>query len=389
MPTRTITDKSIAALKVAKRKTIPDTKVAGLYVRVTPNGAKTFVAVARDLRGKQVWHTIGACDAIKLDEARQIALRTLTAIKRGRDAAGPQSYESVAESWLQRHVDARGLITHKDIRRTLRNHILPAWGAREFTSIKRSDVARLLDSVEDSAGPVAADAALCIARSVSNWFATRNDDYIAPFTKGMRRSNPKERARERTLSDDELRAIWKQAEANGIFGAFVRMLLLTGQRRTKVASMRWEDISEDGVWSIPGEKRQKGTAGELKLPQAALDIINAQSRMGSNPHVFAGRKHPGSHFSNYDTEKKNFSAKLPPMPQWGLHDLRRTARSLMSRAGVLPHISERVLGHSMRGVEGIYDRHEYGAEKAHALESLASLIANIVNPTDKVVRLRG
>ena len=156
--------------------------------------------------------------------------------------------------------------------------------------IKRSDVARLLDSIEDSAGPVAADAALCIARSVSNWFATRNDDYIAPFTKGMRRSNPKERARERVLGDDELRAIWKQAEANGIFGAFVRMLLLTGQRLTKVASMRWEDISEDGVWTIPGEKRQKGTAGKLKFSNAALEIIHAQPRMGSNPHVFAGRK---------------------------------------------------------------------------------------------------
>ena len=75
-----------------------------------------------------------------------------------------------------------------------------------------------------------------------------------------------------------------------------------------------------------------------------------------------------------------------PVPQWGLHDLRRTARSLLARVGVRPDIAERVLGHSIRGVEGTYDRHSYRDEKAHALRALGALIDTIVNPSANVVR---
>ena len=186
----------------------------------------------------------------------------------------------------------------------------------------------------------------------------------------MRRSNPKERARTRILDDDELRIIWKTAEGNGEFGVLVRLLLLTGQRRDKAASMRWEDI-KDGAWTIPSEDREKGNAKVLPLPKMAIDIIEAQPRFAA---FVIARK-------NYHTKAKtDFVAKLPPMPQWQLHDLRRTARSLMSRAGVLPHIAEQVLGHAIAGVGGIYDRHRYEAEKAHALKALAGLIENILRP---------
>ena len=174
----------------------------------------------------------------------------------------------------------------------------------------------------------------------------------------MKRTSSKDRARTRILTDDELRAIWKQAEEPGPFGALVRLLLLTGQRRSKVASMRWEDVSLDGVWSVPTESRQKGTGRELVLPEMALDIIKAQPRFASSPYVLAGR-YRGAHYSNYGNGKATFDASLPKMPQWGLHDLRRTAKSLMARAGVLPTCQERVLGHEMGGVEGIYDRHSY------------------------------
>ena len=86
-------------------------------------------------------------------------------------------------------------------------------------------------------------AVLTVVRSIMNWFATRHDDYQPPIIRGMRRQNPKERRRERILADDELSAIWKAAEANGTFGAFVRVALLTAQRRAKILTMRWSDIS--------------------------------------------------------------------------------------------------------------------------------------------------
>ena len=152
----------------------------------------------------------------------------------------------------------------------------------------------------------------------------------------MRRTSSKDRARTRILNDDEIRAIWKQAEAHGTFGALVRLLLLTGQRRTTVASMRWEDVRLDGTWTIPTESRQKGTAGELVLPER-LSRSSGPSPDSLLAHTSCWPLSRDA-FRNYGNGKATFDAKLPKMPQWGLHDLRRTAQSLMGRAGVRPDI---------------------------------------------------
>ena len=163
----------------------------------------------------------------------------------------------------------------------------------------------------------------------------------------MRRASPNDRARERILTDDEIRTLWK---ATGNIGDLTKLLLLTAQRREKVAAMKWDDIS-NGTWSVPNGNRQKGTGGDLMLPGMALDIIRARPRFASNPYVFAARG---------DSYWQRFSGVLDEIciaDHWTLHDLRRTARSLMSRAGVRPDIAERVLGHVQQGVEGIYDRH--------------------------------
>ena len=210
-----------------------------------------------------------------------------------------------------------------------------------------------------------------------NWFATRHDDFVPPIVKGMRRTNTKERARARILNDDEIRAIWKAAESNGVYGAFIRLALLTGQRRAKLASMKWSDV-ENGVWNIATEKREKGTGGTLALPKLALDIIARQPHVGENPYVFPDLGN--GHFSSFSKAKALFDAKLPTMPQWQIHDLRRTARSLLSRANVRPDISEKVLGHVAQGVESVYDRHHYRDEKADALKRLAALIETILHP---------
>ena len=127
--------------------------------------------------------------------------------------------------------------------------------------------------------------------------------------------------------------MWRAAEANGVFGAFVRVALLTAQRREKIFTMRWCDLANDREWSIPRFEREKGTAGFLVLPKAALDIIHAQPIFASNPYVFAGAG--SSHMQGISTRKAQFDAKLNGVAAWTIHDLRRTAKSLMSRAGVL------------------------------------------------------
>jgi integrase len=287
---------------------------------------------------------------------------------------------------MRRHVEAKRLRSKRAIASALNAHIVPAWSGRGFASIRRADVAKLLDRVEDKAGPVAADFVLSIVRNICNWHATRHDDYSSPIVKGMRRSKPTERARDRILSDDELRTVWKQAEDAGLFGAYIRVLLLTAQRREKVAAMRWEEIAPEGTWSIQREGREKGNARELALPESAIAIIKSIPRIGDNPFVFAGRCN--KHMSGYSKAKADFDSKCKSVGHWQLHDLRRTARSLMSRVGVRPDIAERVLGHAIKGVEGIYDRHAYREEKAFALKALAGLIEQIVNPADNITPMR-
>jgi integrase len=391
---RNLTDKGVAILKPKTRIYHQrDPQMPGHFIRVRPTGSKQFVAMTRNPfamndagKPKQEWHTIGTYPLIGIEEARAKAREIINRVKTGQRVDGPESFDTVANEWLKRHVEAKGLRSEPAVRRNLRNHVLPAWGGRDFKSIGRTDVTKLCDAVEDNAGPVQADMILGTVTSIFKWFAKRNDNYNSPIISGMRRTS--ERARERILNDDEIRIIW--SKATGTFGDMVKMLFLTAQRREKVASMRWEDVSVDGTWSVKKNmRREKGTGGQLVLAAMAVDILAQRPRLEGNPHVFAGRG--DGYFIGWGKAKVIFD-QATGVTGWTLHDLRRTARSLMSRAGVRPDIAERVLGHVQRGVVGTYDRHSYRDEKAQALRMLAGLIDNILRNDDadrKVRRLRG
>jgi integrase len=390
---KTLTDKGVAVLKArAQRYAFPDPELRGHYVRVQPSGAKSFVTVARDpVRKKQIWTVIAAADVMSIEDAREQAREVIKRVRAGKPALeappkAPDSFQTVAEQWLKRHVQKKALRTQYEIERLLNKHILPKWGKLTLADIRRSDVVALLDEVEDDHGARLADHVLGLVRSIMNWHAARTDDYNPPIVRSMRRESTAERARTRILNDDEIRVLWKLAEKNGQFGAFLRVALLTGQRREKIASMKWADIV-DGTWRIASEAREKGNAGDLVLPGVVLDIINAQPKLGDNTHVFpAGRGNgPVRGFSHL---KPAFDDALirggKAIPKWVVHDLRRTFRSLLSRAGVRPDIGERCMGHVQAGVLGTYDRHAYIAEKADALKRLAVLVDNIVHPRNNV-----
>jgi integrase len=388
-----LTDLMVAGLpKKRKRYILADPEMGGLYVRVPSEGANVFCAVARRPKGgKQVWATIGSSEILKVEEAREKARAAIKRIKAGLSPfealpVTPDSFESVAENWFKRRVVKDKLRTAGEIERCLKKYVYPKWGNREFAGIKRSDVASLLDEIEDKNGPRQADLVLAILRSISNWFAKRDDNYTTPFVRGMGRS--KAGARSRILDDAELRLVWRQAEANGSFGAVIRLLLLTAQRREKVATMKWADL-DGATWTIATAEREKGNAGTLLLPPRAIEIINAQPRLSGNPYVFAGRRGDGGCL-DISQSKRGFDAKLPAaMPRWTLHDLRRTSRSLMSRAGIQNDVAEQVLGHAIPGVAGVYNRFDYPKEKADALRRLASLIDTIISPpADNVRQLR-
>ena len=373
-----LTDKQIAGKERRTERYIEaDPEQRGLYLRIPPRGRIRFLAVAaRDRYGKQIWATIGTTAELKIDEARDKAREAIKRIKEGKKAIEPpkpkpESVAQVAENWLRRHIEKNNARTSAELRRHVDKYILPYWHDRNFVEIKRNDVAALLDTIEDKHGASMADAILSTLRSIAGWVQKRDDDYTPPFVKGMRRVPKQVHNRSRKLADDELKAVWRASDEAGQFGALIRLLLLTAQRRDKVLSMRWSEIDSSGLWTISTAPREKGNPGRLPLPPTALDIIQAQPRFVGNDYVFAGTS--GRRAFAFARDKANFD-RASGVDGWRLHDLRRTARSLMSRAGVQSEHAERVLGHAIGGVEGVYDRPDYTKEKADALHKLAAQI---------------
>jgi integrase len=393
---KNLTDKMVAALpREPKRYILADPEQRGHYVRVPPKGPCVFAAVARSPHGKQVWATLGSTAELKtIEEARDKARDAIRRIKQGLAPiepapVQPDSFAAVAENWLKRHVMKDKLRTADQIKRVLEKYVLPVWRDRVFVEIKRSDIALLLDAIEDENGTWMADSVLSVLRAMAGWYAARDDSYLPPFVKKMRRTPPQDRKRERILSDDELRKVWKTAQSNGdVYGAFVRVSLLTAQRCAKTVAMRWTDIAPDGTWTIPTEKREKGNPGRLRLPALACKIITQQPHLVGNPFVFAGQT--AGPISGFSARHEAFKASSGTQG-WRVHDLRRTARSLMSKAGVRRDVAERVLGHAVgSSVEAVYDQHDYHDEKADALARLAALIKTIVygGPPNHVAPLR-
>ena len=380
---KVFTDKMLAALpRRRKRYFHPDPELPGHGVRVLPDGPSSFYLIARDVFHKQRWVRLGSIAELTIEDSREQARAALKRLKAGLTPFEPPPVKAdtvadVVQMWLIRHVQARSLRSGDELQRVLERHVLPVWGDRAFVEIRRSDIARLLDSVEDVSGAWVADSVLAALRSVASWYASRNDDYTPPFVRNQRRVAASARSRSRILDDDELRRVWKAAEASDdVYGAFVRVALLCGQRRAKLADLKFDDLEGD-VWRIRREPREKGAPTALRLPPAAMKVINAQPHVHGSPFVFTGRGNgPLAGFSH---RHDAFMARSG-VTGFSVHDLRRCCRSLLSRAGVQPHVAERVLGHSVGGVVAqTYDRHQYSDEMADALKRLARLITQIVD----------
>jgi integrase len=386
---RILTDAMVAALPPRTVSYFhPDPELPKHGIRVHPNRHGSFTVICRDPYGKQRWTKIGSTAELTIKQAREIAREVIRRVEEGKPAfAAPKlpsdSVAAVAEAWLKRHVRKNKLRSGDELERIVTKYILPHIGNRAFVEIRRTDIARLLDVIEDNHGAVTADTVLSTLRAIATWQQSRDDDYEPPFTKNMRRTPQQDRKRSRALDDAELRAVWQQADRAGAFGALIKLLLLTAQRRNKVLTMCWSDINwRTGIWTIRTEKREKGNPGALQLPESALQIIRAQPRFVGNDFVFAG--HHGARA--FDSKQKaNFDAACG-VTGWRLHDLRRTARSLMSRAKVQSEHAEMVLGHALGQIRSTYDVHEYLEEKSAALRELAALLDRIINPPGDNVR---
>jgi integrase len=387
-------DDTIAGIKrKAKRRTIVDPLSNNLFLRIPAigsNAAVSFTAVVRNSLGKQLWVKLGHHPGMTVAQARDRAAAVVQRVRQNLPPVepppvAPDSVADTCAAWVKRYVKPRKMRTEASIVRNISKHILPAIGGRPFKSLRRSDIAALADKIEDDSGARQADVVMQILRSVSNWVASRDDDFVPVFVKGMKRDVAGPRSR--TLDDDEIRKIWIAAQGEGVFGALVMLLLLLGQRRSITVNMRHEHIS-DGVWSIPHESdRAKGNVQQVRLPQLALDIIAAQPRL--NDYVLPAM-HGDGPAHNFTRGKARLDRKSG-VSGWVLHDCRRVFRSIASRVGTDRDHNERTLGHRPKGVDArVYDQHHYFEEKSMVVAKVADEISAIVNgePGGKVVRMK-
>ncbi len=299
--------------------------------------------------------------------------------QKARDAAA-DTVAAVTAEYMR--LEGEKLRTARERQAILNRLVLPTLGVRPIAEVRRSDVIKLLDRIEHKNGARTAEMVLRIISRIFNWHAVRSDEFRSPLTRGMSRINARERARTRILADDELRSVWKAA-GDGTFGALIRFLLLTGARRSEATGLQWSELDSAGTWTLP--KTRNKTKQELVRPlsKAARTLLAQMPAIGPFIFTTTGRC-PLTGIS----ESKRQLHVTSGVSDFTIHDLRRSARSLMSRAGINSDIAERCLGHVIAGVRGIYDRHAYQVEMAHAYEALAAQIERIVNPQPNVTALK-
>jgi integrase len=427
-----------------KRIEVPDGLLPGLYLVIQPSGRKSWATRYRSA-GKPRKLTLGSYPALQLDEARDAARQALRDAQAGTDpaeqkkaakvaakdgaAAERDSFDAVARLFIARYAKPKnrgwkeqarllGLIPDpawpaeaENVAAFLRhpNGAAAAWGDRRIQSVTKRDIVEFLDGVVDRGSPIAANRILAVLRRLFGWAVDRDILPASPAA-GVKAPTAEE-SRDRVLSDAELRAVWKAADAIGQpFGPMVKLLILTAQRRDEVAAMTWREVDRHAaLWTLPRSRAKNGQEHSVPLSNAAVAVLEACPEIaGAARYVFTTTgETPVSGFSRaksrldrealailkMDVEERGEDPATVTLPDWRLHDLRRTAATGMARLGIDLPVIEKVLNHvsgSFAGIVGVYQRHSYEDEKKRALEAWGSFVTALVTdrPKDNILPMR-
>jgi integrase len=359
----------------AIRREIPDSLMQGLYLIVQPGSGHKSWAVRCRRHGRPAKITIGPYPRVGLVEARESAARILRNLAEGRDPSPRTAgrVEEVTEQFLRTYARPRHRpSTLRDCERAM-GVALSAWRGRRLETITKGDVRSLL---ADIVAPSASNQTYKHLRKFFAWSVEADILISTPFA-GLKKLH-KDKSRERVLTDDELRRVWLAADKVGYpFGVFVKLAILTGQRRSEIAGVRRDEL-RDGNWTLPGARTKNARVHVVPLSRQALELIKQQPRI-SEQYVFSafGDK-PISGFHNAKTTLDRISGATG----WTVHDLRRTTASGMARLGVSLVVIEKVLNHvsgSLAGIVGVYQRHEFADEKRAALQQWADHVERLVS----------
>jgi integrase len=373
-----------ATLKRRNKKPIQAPQ--GFGVRVTANGVKSFVWYHR-VDGHAHLETIARWPDVSVKAAIDVAKNRIELILKGTVDPLPKrarekkvealTVNGLLDKFVERYVQNR-LRSETTVRQCLDQHVRPHIGKRSIYDLKRSDISRMLDDVADRIGEPQADRCLSYIRKAFNWFEINghDDDFRSPVVPGMARTNPVERARDRVLSDDEIRAFWKATgDYMNPFNPMLRFTLLTACRRTEAAAMVSGEIVGDD-WIIPAARYKTKKEHLIPLSEAAQNILNAMPAKKDGDFIFSVT---GQYkLSNFNFSKKELDRDCG-FSDWTIHDLRRTASTRMSKAKVPWDHTERALGHVIPGVRRVYDRYDFYDEKQAAFETLAATVDGIIS----------
>lgn len=406
------------------RREIPDARMPGLYLIIQPTGTKSW-AVRYRYGGRSRKLTLGGYPALDLVKARKRASDALTAASDGKDPASLKMKDREAARLAERDLfselakdfilkklrrnerrtwretasllglraipdkpDEFELVRKADDkkgrgRKRTRDGLAYRWRNRTVHDITKRDVSDELDAL----APIMANRTLSALKNMFGWLIERGVLTSSPVA-GMKPPT-KEETRERVLTDDEIKLLWKATDDTGYpFGPFAKLLLLTAARRDEVAGMTDRELDLDAkTWTIPKERAKNNEEHIIPLSDAAVAVIESLPRIAGKDRLLFTMTGvtPISGFSKSRAAlqvKMREHADGEEVEHWTFHDLRRTAASGMAKLNIPPHVIEAVLNHrtgTIRGVARVYNRNTYEPEKRIALDTWSRHIERLIS----------
>jgi integrase len=356
-----------------------DTEVNGFGARRQTKGV--YYILRYRLKGKQHLITIGRHGSPwTVEMARNEALRLLGQIVTGTDpladrhAPAPETLGPIIDRYLARKKPEMKPRAFVEVERHLARQSSPLHGLA-LAGVDRAAVASLLNAIQDGSGPVARNAVRASLSALWSWAIREGLTEMNPV-KGTGKAAVQ--SRDRVLTDKELVTIWRNL-GDDQFGDIVRLLLLTGQRRDEIGSLRWSEIAGDTI-ILPPARTKNSRRHEVPLSPQAAAILARQPRRPGRDLIFG---FGAGGYSAYDKAKVVLDRRVG-LPHWTLHDIRRTVATMMhDQLDVQPHHVEAILNHvsgHKGGVAGVYNRAKYLEPMRKALGLWANYIDALVNP---------
>ena len=391
--TLNFTDRWIAALDPPGTGQVEffDGRTPGLALRVSYGGTRSFIFYYR-FNGRRRKTTLGRYPTLPLVEARRRAALLTGQVADGRDPGAEKKARRMAETvedLVEQFMEEHAIPTKKTARidRSIFDRdVLPVIGNLKIVDVKRADIKALLKRIVGRGSPHAANRTLMLVHKLFN-FAIQEE---------LTESNPahlipkpaRPRARDRHLSDDEIRAVWNALDEVVVadVAAIIRLLLLTGQRQGEVYRMRWEDLDLEGerMWVIPDEFTKNGKTHRVPLSPPAVDIVKAIGKMRRRgPWVFPAAKAPDRPtFRSRTAKPLPLLFKVTGVAEFRLHDLRHTTATNVAKLGFDDFAVGTILNHTNRTVTSRYQHYSYDREKREALNRWASHLMKIIGLDD-------